>query len=912
MPKFDYKTFLEMTGKGGGPIQALGTAYGMPSCLINLGADALGMLPTPVLNALRGSTANGANRADDVIKAASAKLRWLTGIIEYDTEDGTFRFVSDSSKNGIDKDEGSILGDVGAFVGAMAGFTGRLYNNYQTTKAQIDSIKECLETFNDFLGYSGSNSIDKRLELAGVSPAKYQELLDQQYGIEKEDIRDALRFKLSCLEMMKKIDQEIAARLSNPTLEPVFASEYIGIVSGTNLKYETPSQPQKKKEIFRLSFKPPVSKKGKFILSKDGLYYDSQIDGIIPALLELEAKAANTVKNESWKLEHDPNIGGRGTSLTSQDLKSYVKTILDPNIVDDSGFLQAYYSQDNLLLDLIGQKNRKIYDVSAQIQSYILSGMSQVLISNLRQVMLSETSQYLDKINKRKKQIELAVKIPSIYGSISNISYTPGNVPINDFSYLEGINFDVDLQRQRGLVIDQADVSSVVLPLAVKFTKQIDNSEDISLDHLLISNIGLGSIVSNDSGDNNQSLSITTSVVSDGLIALYNYLSVGIESPSGSDWLLHNSSDKGDRLNGQLVGINSNDLFDLGAGIVYLDGITRHDISDPVTPSGLGSYVRLPNQPEFQDLLYSSKGCTIDTWMHIPELDGENYGFGVDYDISGLYRIILANENMGLASGVAPQDDILRMRNQDGTTTVKGFLFGITRDRRITQDLPPSNNSHDNQIEYASLFIAPTQSYDNSSIGFISRSYDNSNNCYTDNGWYNMKFPLWNSIDGVSLSSAGREFIHVALTMSPEENAIKMYCDGTLLATSSYMNVFGISNPNSQAVDIPSLKKNNSFEYNVSSMSSIDSEELNAGPRLDPHFTPWILGGGYTDGNLNGNFMGGTYGGIISGLKGYLGSTKFYSRALTSEEIASNYNANREFFKNIDVPNEMWEPILVE
>jgi hypothetical protein len=106
--KFDAKTFFELTGKGGGPVAALGTAFGMPSCLINLTAEALAILPSPILRAIRGSTANGASRADDVIKAITAKLRFGWGIIEYDTEDGMFRFVSDSSKNGLDKDEGGI------------------------------------------------------------------------------------------------------------------------------------------------------------------------------------------------------------------------------------------------------------------------------------------------------------------------------------------------------------------------------------------------------------------------------------------------------------------------------------------------------------------------------------------------------------------------------------------------------------------------------------------------------------------------------------------------------------------------------------------------------------------------------------------------------------------------------------
>ena len=59
-----------------------------------------------------------------------------------------------------------------------------------------------------------------------------------------------------------------------------------------------------------------------------------------------------------------------------------------------------------------------------------------------------------------------------------------------------------------------------------------------------------------------------------------------------------------------------------------------------------------------------------------------------------------------------------------------------------------------------------------------------------------------------------------------------------------------------------------------------------------------------------GNFMGGTYGGIISGLKGYLGSFKMYSKPLNSEEVLNNYKAQMNFFKNIDTLELDWEPIL--
>jgi hypothetical protein len=99
----------------------------------------------------------------------------------------------------------------------------------------------------------------------------------------------------------------------------------------------------------------------------------------------------------------------------------------------------------------------------------------------------------------------------------------------------------------------------------------------------------------------------------------------------------------------------------------------------------------------------------------------------------------------------------------------------------------------------------------------------------------------------------------------------------------------------------PSVFQNNSFRYDASSVNANSTAASKAGPSLDTFFTPWILGGGYTDGNPNGNFMGGEYNGKVSGLRGYLGCTRFYSRPLEDGEVLNNYNATQKFFKNIDL-----------
>lgn len=919
MPKFDVKTFFELTGRGGGPIAALGTAFGMPACLINLGAEALAILPSPILRSIRGSTANGASRADDVIKALSAKLRFGWGIIEYDTEDGMFRFVSDSSKNGLDRDEGGLLNGLGGFLGALgaaAGFGGRLYNNYLTTQAQINSIINCFDSYNNYLKYSGGAAGDERMRLAGISPERYRELVDQGFGIDREDLFDALAFKLRALEALQKIDAEMAARISGQKAEPEFLSDYAPYLSGTNLNINPPDTNLIPKPIFRLNFGPPISKEGRFILSVDGLYYDSQTSGIIPALLELEQRKDLLELNQLWNLEQDPSLGGRGKPINLDQFKDYVNTILDENIIDDSQILQQYYLDDNLLQDLIGQKNRKVFDVSAQLGQLIDQVASQILIANTRQVMLSEASHFLAKINKRKKQIELAVKLPIIYGKGS--LYNPGKIPINDFSYLEGINFQFDISKQKSLVLNQADVSSVVLPLNVKFIEQVNSNDSISLDHLIINNIGFGSIISNPSGVSAASLSLNTDIEREDLIAFYQYLNAYESVDSSSIFDIRNSSSNKDRLNAQLYGPNPEKMFDKGVGIVYLDGVTKHSKTMPRVPSAMGSFIKLPAEPEFQDLIYNPKGATIETWVHVPQLDGEFYGFNDDYDVSGLYRLILANENTGL-QGTA-QSDVLNIQRDNGTGVVRGLLFGFTRDARITQGLPPPENPSDNIVENTCLFLAPTQSFNDIEAGFVRKT--STGNCYSSSGWNCMKHSIWETnSNGIAVSACGREFVQLAVTFNPPENTIKFYCDGTLLTTSSYLDVFG-QNANEGMPNIPSFKKENSFEYNSTSMASVDSvRDLSAGPRLDPYFTPWILGGGYTDGLQTssvgdgvetGNFMGGRHGGIISGLKGYLGGTKFYSKPLTDGQILNNFNASKLFFKNIEVPNLMWEPISME
>ena len=158
-------------------------------------------------------------------------------------------------------------------------------------------------------------------------------------------------------------------------------------------------------------------------------------------------------------------------------------------------------------------------------------------------------------------------------------------------------------------------------------------------------------------------------------------------------------------------------------------------------------------------------------------------------------------------------------------------------------------------------------------------------------------------------SKCNSEFCHIAVTFDRINDEVNFYLDGSRVATSSMSYVFGIQKhtmPN-----IPNFKKANSFEYNLTSVGTYAPQSLQYGPKLNTYFTPWIVGGGYTDGMYSkGNFMGGKYGGIISGLKGYLGSIKFYKKVLSNKDVLSNYNTQKPFFKNIDTMTVDWETII--
>lgn len=889
MTVFDYDTFLRMSAEPNADLfRSAGTAFGVPECMLGLGEALLSLLPGSILSDMSDSVADGQDAAKDVLEAISREMRLRTGIIEFDTETGRFRLISQSSKNGNEAKEGSVLNKIAGYVGAAAGFAGVMYTAYRGVETQVREIKECFDQFEAVLKYKGGNASEQRSILAEMNRAAFDEMNEAEFANLRNEYNTALGFLENADAFQSLINQILADRAEDPSLEPAMNSELFPEDLGFRLEDPEP-QPPVPTEIFRLAYGPPVSKIGRFILSKDGLYYNSQDNGLTPAILNLRDQFDTINQNfERWKLGQAANLGGRGDAVSTKDLFRYSDSILDPNIIDESKDLREYYDNDNVVEALVGQRNLRMYEVSSQINELESTpGASVAIIQNLRQSLVSENASFIEKINKRKKQIELAVRL-------SPKPIKKGEVPVNNFSYLADSNILLTVENQRKLTLSQDEVSSVVLPVSSYYVVPAKTSTNITLDHLVINNIGIGGLIfdsSSVSSTNPIKLTLTDVITVDKLFSLYNFLDTNVELPNSKAFLLDNGISNKNYNNAQLNALSISSVFGNGLGIAYLQGITKNN---GTTPSAMGSFIRLPETSQYNDFMYWRGGATLDLWMYLPNLTNNSWVTGSP---SSLYRIILANENTGLTEGASARADENFLQPEYSTDIVKGALIGFTVDRRLTENASGSNNPADNSVDSLKFFIAPTQSKDASTVGFINKSKKISDDCYSQTTWYSFnRLVETANAEGVALTRVASEFCNLSLTFNPYEDKISLYLDGSLLQEGSLSDTFAIEKyamPN-----IPTMKKANSFEYNA---STTPVANLEYGPKLGKYFTPWIIGGGYTDGNPYKNFMGGSYGGVISGLRGYVGSVKFYNKPLTSTEVVNNYKAQKDFFKNIDV-----------
>ncbi len=852
MTYFNLEAATFFLKEGGSPVDALGLAFGVPECLLNIGKSAaLAFLPSGLILSISQNVSEGRAEASKRIAEWKYKLLMDNGLFEIDTENGTFIFKSDSSKALLEENKLQKINDLAGFtkaLGAAIQTGAELYENIKDVKTALQNQIDCYKSYTNFLKANDD--------------VAYKTLFDDGfkldatlvYASELAIIQESIDFINSADQALANARKIMQDRFNDPSLEPIFSNGLLP--DGTTFLVASAidgGDEETANEVFRLVFGPPKSKKGQFLLSIDGLYYDSQtgglpeVSGIIPP-------------DQAYKFDYAANLGGKGTAISLKQLDTYVDTIFSLEAIDESPLLQNHYTKDTFLQILEGQKNKHISDLNQQVSSLIVSGYTHesAVVIGIKNQMLSIIALHTDKINRRKKQIEVAIKAPALFGE--GELFKPGQVPINDFSFLKGFNLSIAFDKQQKLVFKQGEVKDVVLPLKPKFVKAQDSVGSVYLPHLVVPKVGQGGIIFDLSSNNVSSpasiLSLNDQIVTDDLFAIYNFLESEVVDALSEKFKVLNSISISGYNNAQLVATHASSVFISGLAIPYLSGITHN-------------FIKLPDTKEFQDLTYNPKGFTIDTWVHVPNI-------ATSWATSSYHKILLGCENFGGTASAVDANKVVFSKSSD---TVRGLLMGFTRDRQIVSGLDPVTSETTNPVSAVAFYLAPTQSINTSDITFINSSPIN---CTSATEVLKLVVPIRSVVNGATIGAVSSTFIHLAVVAEPKTDTIKIYCDGVLMTTSSISHVFGV-----EATKVPAIP----------SFFGVSSYEHPTGPLLNEFFTPWIVGGGYSENSTQG-FMG-QDSGKYSGLGGFIGSLKFYNRSLSNLEVLTNYRSQQAFFKNI-------------
>lgn len=742
--------------------------------------------------------------------------------------------------------------------------------------------------------------------------------------------------------------------------------------------------------LFDFEYGPPISVGGKFILSEDGIYYDSRIGGIydrgvgeyLRQIYEIRNRRKGLDTGDLWKLEYAPNLGGKGIHYGKQEYEGLKDTIFSDNYDLSSKDLNLFYVNDDILQAFEDDKRAHIEEVNGQVSSLLNSGYSasDSVVVNTYNSIGAVAYAYDEKIRKRKKQLQLAALFGPYRISKGNEQFGEGNlyhierdgsetpierIPVNDFSFLSETGVSVPVEDQKNITLYSEDLEDVISPIEPKFLVTPSDAYPTNIPNFSVDILGKADWVKQAEGyqysrDSFSSTtpyvkSLTDDIVTDGLLVCYNFLDKDISDPSSLNFSVNNVAESSTRLNAKLVAHNPMEVFVSGLGIPYLRGTlwdAREQYNQNFLPSR-GSYIRLPNNIQsgaynknstsLDNLFYSPQGATIEFWTHVPFVHR-------DMTEQHRYRLVLANENSGKTFAGSknhyPVDATRVKYDNDGNAysdpdKVHGLIVGF-RDKGVSGTTRGSTNNFSG-LEF---IVCPTVGQNDSKWGHsICIAEDLNNN--------ELGVIVPSSLDTAvrqkSIDDVQHEFLHFAITFDPAKDTVTIYCDGEKLTSSSITASFGTRFENLNIPSkvyykqgIPSTNWWNSY-YGDGQWS--DPLALPAGSKVPPDpvlFTPWIIGGGFSD-NISyssdsillspAGFMGintnddywnnGTYTGnhnsgqhvpglgsfvsngnsLIprSGLDGHVGSFKMYNKALSPTEVSTNYIAQKGFFKKVMV-----------
>ena len=929
------------------------------------------------------------NQAADAAAGAAATANLAKTL----SDGGQEAYDPESLPEGTEADEGaieSLVNDVEGFIedynldtistaisilSQLAGLAGSI----ASTSTDLAAAKSTQDDINNVLEKRAAGELPEPiLNTPALEEAFNQILSDLSQNLTEDEthqLEDSMQQALTT-------DSDKYTKFVQDNIVKPFAENKAAIAAVRAQLFKT--EPKNDSEpIFDLVYGPPLATSHRFVLSEDGIYYDSRSGGI-PAIF------TKTITSNYWKLQFGANKGGRGVEYSDEQYDKFSETIFSDSFTDTNDKVKAFYLYDDILNSYTQDRKLQLQDVSGTIVDLMsVSGYaaSSAMVKNYQEAIGSVSYAYDEKIKVRKKQLQLAALfgpyevtdethalgpghflklkvIPLLNQSPICGSDIPGTtdfsegtglsgvdetttsgsttftpfrslenierIPINDFSYLKLSALIPSIDVQARFTLMSSDLDDVVNPYPPTYLTE--PVKGISLiPELAINPLGENKWV-DASGDN--FLSSTTpalrnlddEVITSNLLCSYNFLDpLAVVTAPEHRFLVRNHAETSTALNAKLVGSTSS-IFVSGLSIPYLNGTLvnagkKYGIRYDNIPEG--SYVRLPSNIRNNDvyppsdpldnLMYSESGWSFDFWTYTPSLSST-----LTYDHR--YKVIIANENNG-----------------DASVPTKGMLIGF-RDRGYPGTAPSG-------LEFVVLGTEPSDAVTwgkSVVIGAELSGVGSTIDCYAERG---LVIGLDTStVSGKNILNSNIEFTHYNISHDVASDVLTVTLDGEFLASATASTAFGTKK--NAPLNLPGRMSTTSYQDG----DGVWGEKLynrHLYPSF-PIFTPWVIGGGWTDNiyeanqinkvpagflgaNTNAGYNNQSFtsnkGGFIgqhtnstvvpglagykvahfsvnykiprSGLEGFVGSFKIYTSPLNTEEVLVNYKAQQAYFKNI-------------
>ena len=311
MGSFDLNTFEALQGQGQPLVGSLGTSFGLPACVTDFATNGLlSLLPAGVLGGINSAADSARSKGNQLIGNIMNKIAFKSGLIGFDTDRGTISFGANSSEallNGNEAGEINTLQKLSNTIGEVAGLGGQIYSNVNATIAQYEQVKRCIDAFLNMKKFTGGLAGEQRTQL---NSEEYTRIAQEEFDTYRNQLETAKAALDRIIALQNAIAAEFLRRNRIPDAEPTVANEYAFLLSGLGIAVEDEEE-EDPEEIIRLVYGPPVSSRGRYLLSTDGLYYNSQgTSGLEPVLLFLSDNKATIEAAKKWTFNYNPNLGG--------------------------------------------------------------------------------------------------------------------------------------------------------------------------------------------------------------------------------------------------------------------------------------------------------------------------------------------------------------------------------------------------------------------------------------------------------------------------------------------------------------------------------------------------------------------------------------------------------------------------